>query len=192
MKQNGKKTGFAAGIKEAFRKFLVALKKNPQAIPLVVHTIAFCIYSLNLTAISDTTAKIYGANMGLCSFVAMLASILVYVCLFSAYPKRQKPNIPMIALIMVLYAVIIVADIMYLGRINEALTRAENTIQITDVTIYIWEAYFILQYHIAAVAVSAVLVVTEPLYAKLIKKIKTSIDVEGNGDLGAIELSAEE
>ena len=90
-------------MKEIIRKFLVSLKKNPQVIPLLAHTVAFGIFSLNLTAISNTTAKIYGPNMGLCSFVTMLLSILVYVCLFSAYPKRQKPNWIMIAMILVMY-----------------------------------------------------------------------------------------
>ena len=179
-------------MKEFIRKFLVALKKNPQVIPLLAHTVAFCIFSLNLTAISDTTAKIYGPHMGLCAFISMLFSILAYVCLFSAYPKRQKPNVPMIALILVLYVAVIFADYMYYGRIIAATTRTESPIQITQATFYILEAQYVMIQHIIAVVVSAVLVVTEPVYAKLLKKIKTSIEVEGNGSLGAIELSDEE
>ena len=70
-------------MKEMIRKFLVSLKKNPQVIPLLAHTVAFGIFSLNLTDISNTTAKIYGAHMGLCSFATMLFSILAYVCMFS-------------------------------------------------------------------------------------------------------------
>ena len=194
MKQNNK-TIFSrvkGHIKEAFRKFLVALKKNPQVIPLLAHTVAFCIFSLNLTAISNTTAKIYGANMGLCAFVSMLFSILAYVCLFSAYPKRKKPNVMMIALILVLYAAIIYADFYYYGRINAALTRENSPIQITQATFYILQAQYIMVEHIIAVAVSAVFVVLEPVFAKLLKKINTSIDVEDNGSLGAIDLSDEE
>ena len=53
-----------AWLKERVRKFFVALKKNPQAIPLVALCITFVQYSMNLTSISDTTAKIQGANMG--------------------------------------------------------------------------------------------------------------------------------
>jgi len=187
MKNNEKK--FFAEFK---RKFFVALKKNPQSIPLLAHTIAFCIFSLNLTAISNTTAKIYGAHMGLCAFVAMLFSILVYVCLFSAYPKRQRPNYVMIALILVLYAAISFADIYYFGRINEALTRELSPIKITEATSYISQAKTIMTAHIISIVVTAVLVVTEPVYAKMLKKINTSIDVEDNGALGAIELSDEE
>ena len=176
-------------MKEMIRKFLVSLKKNPQVIPLLAHTVAFGIFSLNLTAISNTTAKIYGPNMGLCSFATMLLSILVYVCLFSAYPKRQKPNWIMIAMILVMYAIIIFSDNFYSDRIWAAVKRPENPIAITD---YILTAFNLMSTHIAATIVSAVLVVTEPVYAKLLKKINTSIEVEDNGNLGAIDLSDEE
>lgn len=179
-------------MKEMIRKFLVSLKKNPQAIPLLAHTVAFCIFSLNLTAISNTTAKIYGPHMGLCSFASMLLSILVYVCLFSAYPKRKRPNWVMIAMILVMYAIVIFADNYYSNRIYIAVTREESPIAITDATMYINDAYLLMGRHITALVVSAILIVTEPIYAKLFKKINTSIEVEGNGDFGTIELSDEE
>jgi len=179
-------------MKEMIRKFLVSLKKNPQVIPLLAHTVAFCIYSLNLTAVSNTTAKIYGPHMGLCSFATMLLSILAYVCMFSAYPKRKKPNWIMIAMILVMYGITIFCDNFYSDRIWAAVKRPENPIEITEATMYINDAFNLMSTHIISVIVSAVLVVTEPLYAKLLKKINTSIEVEDNGDLGAIELSDEE
>ena len=179
-------------MKEMIRKFLVSLKKNPQVIPLLAHTVAFCIFSLNLTAVSNTTAKIYGPHMGLCSFAAMLCSILVYVCLFSAYPKRKKPNWVMIAMILVMYAIIIFADNFYSNRIWTAVKRPENPIVITEATMYINDAFNLMSTHITAIIISAVLIVTEPIYAKLLKKINTSIEIEDNGNLGAIELSDEE
>lgn len=179
-------------MKEMIRKFLVSLKKNPQVIPLLAHTVAFCIYSLNLTAVSNTTAKIYGPHMGLCSFATMLLSILAYVCMFSAYPKRKKPNWIMIAMILVMYGIIIFADNFYADRIWAAVKRPENPIEITEATMYINDAFKLMSTHITSVIVSAVLVVTEPLYAKLLKKINTSVEIEDNGDLGAIELSDEE
>jgi len=179
-------------MKEMIRKFLVSLKKNPQVIPLLAHTVAFCIYSLNLTAVSNTTAKIYGPHMGLCSFVTMLLSILAYVCMFSAYPKRKKPNWIMIAMILVMYGIIIFCDNFYSDRIWAAVKRPENPIEITEATMYINDAFNLMSTHIISVIVSAVLVVAEPIYAKLLKKINTSIEIEDNGDLGAIELSDEE
>jgi len=179
-------------MKEMIRKFLVSLKKNPQVIPLLAHTVAFGIYSLNLTAVSNTTAKIYGPHMGLCSFVTMLLSILAYVCMFSAYPKRKKPNWIMIVMILAMYGIIIFCDNFYADRIWAAVKRPENPIQITEATMYINDAFKLMSTHITSVIVSAVLVVTEPIYAKLLKKINTSVEIEDNGDLGAIELSDEE
>jgi len=179
-------------MKEMIRKFLVSLKKNPQVIPLLAHTVAFGIFSLNLTDLSNTTAKINLPHMGLCSFAAMLLSILAYVCLFSAYPKRKKPNWVMIAMILVMYAIIIFADNIYANQIWTAVKRKESPIAVTDTTMYILNAYNLMDTHVVATVVSAVLIVIEPIYAKLLKKINTSVEIEDNGDLGAIELSDEE
>ena len=179
-------------MKEMIRKFLVSLKKSPQVIPLLAHTVAFCIFSLNLTAISNTTAKVYGAHMGLCSFATMLLSILAYVCLFSAYPKRKKPNWIMIAMILVMYGIIIFCDNFYADRIWAAVKRLESPIVVDAQTMYINDAWKLMSTHITASIISAVLIVTEPIYAKLLKKINTSVEVEDNGNLGAIELSDEE
>ena len=52
-----------AGFKEFIRKRIVSLKRKPQMIALFVFAIAFVYYSLNLTKISNTTAKIQGTGM---------------------------------------------------------------------------------------------------------------------------------
>lgn len=192
MAENKKKSGFGAWIKEKIRKFLVALKKNPQVIPLLALTVSFVIFSFNLTDISNTTAKIYGPHMGLCAFVSMLLSILSYVCMFSAFPKRKKPNWLMVALLFVMYTIVIIADVCYYNSINNALTRPENPIVVTKSTFYILNAQYIMTVHITTVAITMVTVALEPVIAKLLKKIKTSIDVEDNGELGAIDIGDEE
>ena len=127
----GKKNSFGPVLKEMIRKLLVSLKRNPQIIPLIALTISLFIFTFNLTDISNTTAKIYGKHMGLCAFVSLLLSILSYVCMFSAYPKRKKPNLPLIVLMLVMYSIIIFADLYYYGRINAALTREVNPIVVT-------------------------------------------------------------
>lgn len=191
-KQNDKTTKSKGGVKEVIRKFLVSVKKNPQMLPLLALTVSFLVYSLNLTSISNTTAKIYGANMGLCSFVTMLFSMLSYVCMFSAYPKRKKPNIPLIFLMLLMYAAIIFADFYYYGRITAAVTRTDSPIQITQSTAYILKAKNVLTTHVVTTIITMVAVVVEPFYAKLIKKINTSVEVEDNGELGDIDLSDED
>jgi len=179
-----------AKLKEAVRRFFVFLKKNPNIIPLIALTVSFLIYSLNLTSVSNTTAKIYGLHMGLCSFVSMLFMILSFVCLLGAYPKRQKPKWVMIALATVMYLFVIAADVLYYTRIENALNRAENPIKITTSTLYIWEAQNLMITHIISVVVVIVLMYLEPVIEKLLKKIKTSIEVESN-EVTEIELSEE-
>ena len=79
---------------EFLRKKLVSLKRKPQMIALLVLAAAFVYYSLNLTMISNTTAKIQGAGMGLAGFATMLFSMLSLVCFLNAFPHRKKTNIP--------------------------------------------------------------------------------------------------
>lgn len=175
--------------KEFFRKALVSLKRNPQYIPLGALMVSFLVFSLNLTSISNTTAKIMLPNMGLCAFISMLFSLLSFVCMLSAFPKRQKPNLLLMILMIVMYGGVIFADYTYYTRIVEALTREENRLTITKSTIYIQEAQTVMIVHIVLVAITILTVVLEPLFAKLLKKINTSIEVEDNGEIGQIDLT---
>lgn len=177
---------------EFVRKMLVSLKKNPQLVPLFALTASFLVYSLNLTSISNTTAKIYGPHMGLCAFVAMLFSILSYVCMFSAYPKRQKPNKLMIGLMLAMYAVIIFADGYYFMRIQAALTRATSPIKITKATSYISTSKVVLIVHIVTIVITMACVVLEPVFAKMLKKINTSVEIEAAREIAEIDISDED
>lgn len=180
------------GAKEALRKFLVSLKRNPQFIPLAALTVGFLVYSLNLTDISNTTAKINLSNMGLCAFVSMLFSILSFICMLNAFPKRQKPNAFMIIVLYVLHLGILYADYTYLMRIFEAITRKDAPIKITEATKYIVNAEYILVAHMVFVVITMVCIALEPLFAKLLRKINTSVDVEDNGKIEEIELTDED
>jgi len=186
MSENAKKTG---GFKDFVRKQLVTLKKNPQFIPLVMLMASFILYSFNLTNMSDTTAKIQGSGMGLCQFCMMLFSLLSMVCMLNSFPKRKKPNYPMIALMFVMFAVIIYCDIHYSNAIIAALTRAESPIVLDTNTIYIANAYNMLNTFIIMIGITAALVVTLPIYSKWLKKINTSVDVEDNGNMAEIEIN---
>ena len=194
MKKNEKmKTPKTKGKRsEAVRKLLVSLKKNPQVIPLLALTISFLVFSLNLTSISNTTAKIYGAHMGLCAFVSMLFSILSYVCMFSAYPKRQKPNKLLITLMLLMYVVIIFADGYYYMRIVAALIRDVSPIVIKPATRYIATAQVVMIAHIVTIVITMVCVVLEPVFAKMLKKINTSIEIEENAKIADIDINDED
>lgn len=204
MKQNNQaampnseaKTGFfirtGRKLKEFFRKLLVSLKRSPQIISLIALAAAFLVYSLNLSSISNTTAKINTPNMGQCEFAGMLFSILAFVCILRAFPKRQKANKPMLVVFFLMMGILIFADAVYYTRIIEAITRTENPIVLDATNSYIVVAQNTVMTHIILIAVCVVLVATLPLYSKLLRKINTSIEVEGNGDMDVIDISGEE
>ena len=195
MKNNNNQNVFSrlgAWLKERVRKFFVALKKNPQSIPLVALGISFLQFSLNLTDISNTTAKIQGQGMGLSAFVSMLFMILSFVCMFNAYPKRKKPVYAMVGLMTVLYAAVIYADIHYIKCIDAALTREISPIVITKETEYIAMARDTLSLNIVLVAITVVCVLLEPVFATLLKKIKTSIEVESGRSIDSIDISSDD
>lgn len=176
------------GIKEIIRKFLVSLKRNPQFIPLAMALVAFIYYSFNLTDVSDTTAKIQGMGMGLSQFCIMLFSLLSLVCMLNSFPRRQKPNIPMIVLMYAMFGIIIFCDIHYGNMIMNALTRAESPIVLDLGTAYIASAYNMLRTHMVLIIITAVLVALLPVYSKLLKKINTSVQLEYSEDMAAIEI----
>ena len=180
------------GIKEVLRKYMVALKRSPQTIPLITLLIAFLIYSLNLSSVANTTARINGANMGQCEFVAMLFSILAFVVFLRAFPKRKKANIIMLVILGVMLALLVCVDVVYIRRIVVATTRAENKIVVDNNSLYINKAKSVVTTHVVFIAVTAFLLITLPFYSKAIRKIKTSIDVEGNENMAAIDISDDE
>ena len=134
-------------------------------------------------------AQIQGAGMGLCQFCIMLFSLLSIVCMLNAFPKRKKPVLPMVILLFVMFGIIIFADIHYSNGIMAALNRAESPIVLDVNTKYIADAYNMLRTFMVLIGITAGLVVTLPFYSKWIRKIKTSVEIEDNGDMAQIEIS---
>ena len=190
--QAGKKTGIGAVLSEMRRKFLVAIKRRPQMIPLAVLVIAFLFYSLNMSYISNTTAKIQSAGMGLAGFATMLFSMLSFMCFLNAFPYRKRVNVPMLVLMLVMFAIVLFADNFYINAIVRAVNRAENPIEVNDTTIYIDYALRYLRIHMIILVVDVVLIALLPVYSKLLRKINTSVDIGDNGQLGAIDISGED
>lgn len=183
------------GFKEFIRKFLVSLKRKPQNIAMFILLVGFVFFSLNLTSISDTTALINTDNMGQCEFAMMLFSILSFVVFLRAFPKRQKVKVPMLVLTFLFLGVVVFADLVYLSRISDALTREENRIVInyeTGQNLFIANAWSTLNVFLVFMGVVVVLLATLPLYSKLLRKINTSIDVEGNTNMTAVDISSDD
>ncbi len=165
------------GIKEFVRKTIVSLKRSPQNIPLAALAAAFVIYSLGLSAIADTTARINGANMGQCEFAAMLFSILAFVVFLRAFPRRKKADKVMLVILALMLTGLVSADAVYLTRITEATTRAADPIIVDRSSVYIVTAYNAVMAHSICVCVTAGLLLLMPLYSKAIRKINTSADL---------------
>ncbi|MCR4950070.1 MAG: hypothetical protein K6A40_01975 [Solobacterium sp.] len=183
---NNKKNG---GLKEVWRKILVALKRKPFNIPLVALVITFLYYALHLSSISNTTAKIQGTGMGLAGFCTMLFSILSYMAFINTFQYRKPVNKPMLVVLFAMFGIIAFADFFYLRQIYAAISREVNPIIVNSNTAYIAYAEYYLRMHLILLAVTIVLICLLPVYTKMLRKIKTSIEVEDNGSMGSIELS---
>jgi glucan phosphoethanolaminetransferase (alkaline phosphatase superfamily) len=180
------------GPREFFRKFLVSLKRKPHMIPLVVLAFAFIWYSFNLTQVSNTTSLINGPHMGLSEFATMLFSALSLVCFLNAFPHRKKVNIPMLCLMFIMVGIIIYCDIYYGGRITNAITRADNPIDPTGANSYITAAQNMLKVHQIILIIGAALTALLPVYAPLLRKVNTSIEVAENDEMGALDLRGQD
>ena len=173
---------------EFIRKFIVALKRKPQNIALVAVIVSFVWYSFNLTVISFTTTRLQGNNMGLTGFAIMLFSTLAIVCCLNAFPYRKKVNKPMLILLFVMIGIVLFCDIHYLNCIADKLASGI----ITEASLpEVVQARNVMRVHIILLAVSAFLIMTLPVYRKALRKINTSVEIEGNGEMGAIDISGE-
>ena len=179
-------------LKEMVRKFIVSLKRRPQMIPLAAFVIAFLIYTLNLSQVSNTTAKLQSAGMGLAGFAVMLFSMLSMVSFMNAFPYRKPVNKPMLILMFVMNAIIIAADVFYINAVNAVQSNPDTAVKIDLSTAYIEYARYYLTVHIVILAVAIVLTALLPVYSKLLRKINTNIEVEGNTDMGAIDLAGDD
>lgn len=186
------------GAKEFFRKRIVGLKRRPQNLAILVHVVALVLVTFNQTKISNTTATLQLSFMGLSYFVSLLLSILGFVCLFNSFPKRQKPNWVMLGLFFAMLAIIIFCDIVYytktsqgiINRINEYSTADERQ-EFMEKFSYYYEVKSLMIAHIILVAVAGLLTGFAPLLGKLFRRINTSVNVEDNGDMDAIEVDGD-
>ena len=188
---NNEKLGFVGGLKEFSRKRIVALKHKPQTIPMIMLVITFLYYSLNLTSISDATASVNKTPMGLCGFITMLFSMLAIVCFMNSFPSRKPVNKPMLILMFVMMGAVLVADVIYLMTIVEAVTGPVKALKITpDKVVLMNKALQTLWVHGILILVSLVMVALMPIYSKLIRKIDTSIEVAAGEDMAGLSVSS--
>jgi hypothetical protein len=165
---------FSAGAKEFFRKRAVGLKRSTHIIPLFLTLIASVCYLLWLRTFSITVIADLDAEwLGFCVFVNNLFSILILALFLSAFPKRKKPNVVMLVLLFVFFAIMITCDVVYYCIYSNYLaTRVMSTEAAQTLT------YSIV--HIILLAIAAISLATLPLYKKAIMKINTRKEIASN------------
>lgn len=186
-KSSRKGMSFFGRVKEFFRKLVVALKRKPQTIPLLVLAAAFVLYSFNLTSISKTTARINFAGMGLAEFCTMLFSLLSFVCFLNAFPHRKKPNLVMLLMMFGMLMILIFCDIFYIVQIVRSLATNQDNRTIE----YILKAKKMLIGHAIVLVIGAVLTALVPVIRKLLSLINTNPELEEAQRMDNLVLSEE-
>lgn len=200
------KISLGASLRERYRKILVSVKRKPHLIPLFIMGFSFMWYSLQLTTVSNATATINGAGMGLCGFVTMLFSVLGLVCFGYAFPHRKPVNKVMLTVMTVMFLAVIYADYRYLSTIriwvyNEFAFASASTI-VNDLSIFearqvsrIQTKHMInrmLTVHMILVGVGLIMTALLPFYSKLIKRINTTVKVAENDDMTSLDLAGDD
>ena len=165
-----------AAVKEWCRKRVVALKVKPQIIPLVILVITSVTFMLALHSVGIAINASFSAAetkaTGICSFITTLLSLLVLVSFLNAFPKRKKPNIFFIVLVFVMIAGIVACDVVYYVQMSNFMKAKP------DLSAEVEPAQPYIMAHLIMLGISALSFALLPLYAKLIRKINTSIKLE--------------
>lgn len=162
-------------MKEWFRKKIVSLKRNPNYIPLIMIIVSCLAYNLKLTSYSDAIAVINSKGMGVCLFITSLSSFLSIITFLTAFPRREKPKIASIVLVVFFLVASIVCEAILRYMIMYGVTYRENPVPVNAA---ILSAYNMTMVHIILLSISILLIVTMPLYHKLLLKINTSLKTD--------------
>lgn len=174
-KKEKKPLKFGAKVKEFFRKRLVSLKVNTHIIPLVFMVITMLVLNLNLTKFSNSTALINIPGMGFLTFVIVLCSYLSIITYLSAHPRHQKTKLFSIIITIVMLVASIVCDAIYHYYIRYGTVIKEGAVDPTKYTVI---ASNVCVVHIVLLSISIILIVTLPLYKKLLNKINTKVETD--------------
>lgn len=171
---------FKAGLKEWFRKRVVALKVKPQTIPLIIMVITTVYFMLVLFTISKavdlSSEDSHTKAVGICTFITTLLSLLYLVSFLNAFPKRKKPNIFFIVLVFVMIAGQFACDLVYYLQMDACIKAIQKVGSEMDLACRAAQPYVI--GHIVLLGLSAIVFALLPVYSKLIRKIDTSVKLE--------------
>lgn len=174
------KEPFSAKLKEWWRKKVVALKRKPQTIPLILLLICSVFYLLCLQNFSATLNSMPFNMGGFSIFVNTLFSILILVLFLNTFPKNKKMNKVMLVLMCAFFVCLVVFDIVFIVNFNVALDVENNAAPI-DYTKrpYLAKVVPLTIAHLVLLGIFAVAFALLPVYTKLIRNVDTSIKLEG-------------
>lgn len=186
------KEPFSAKLKEWWRKKIVALKRKPQTIPLILLLITSVFYLLCLQTYSETLNTMPFKMGGFSIFINTLFSILILVLFLNTFPKNKKMNIVMLVLVCVFFACLVVFDIVLIMNFYVALD-VENAASPIDYAArpYLAKVVPLTIVHLVLLGIFALAFALMPVYAKLIRKIDTSKQIEGGQLKEAIDTEDE-
>ena len=185
-KKSGKADG---GFKEWFRKLIVKLKRKTQLIPLVLTLITSFVFLCMIGTFSQFIQKNPGiSSVGVCMFVATLASILVLPLFLNAFPKNKKPVIAFVVAVFVVFALIIAMDVVFIVNMQQFVKKYVNDV---STLAFYNETQLSLIVHIVLVGICVVAFALLPVYKKAINKINTKKVVSSNDFSDEIDTSAE-
>ncbi len=201
----------AGGFKEWGRKKIVNIKRKPQNIALLYFAIVTVYNLLTLTVYSEAIIM-YAKDVewvGLMVFINTLFSILMLVAYMNTFPKLKKPgsktvltltesgiklhiNIIMLVVTIVMIVCMIVCEGVYYNLMNaNYIEQYVNKPDMagTEAAILIKNSLTFSVTHIILLGVGLVLLLTLPLYRKLIMKINTRKELESTAEsMKAIEI----
>lgn len=185
------KPSAGAKFKEWCRKRIVALKRQPQIIPLIVLLAASVFLMFAMFPISRAAYSVREqpqcASTGICLFVSSLLSLLVLVSFLNSFPKRKKPNVIFICVVYLMVGAMIGFDLWYYMQIENCIAGlSSDTLKLSA-----GDGQIFMIVHIILLGIFAVVFALLPVYSRLINKIDTSIKVESataNMQAGQIDI----
>lgn len=188
---NNNKSASSRKLHNEITKKIVALKRGPQIIPLVLLSLSCIVYTFNLTAHSNAAIYVSNQYIALLVFILTLFSILAIFSYVNAYTKGKR-NLPMFIVCLIMVFSQIGLDVLcYSIYMNEIMVLG------TPLTIDVAKAINGTVAHLVFLVISALAVIFLPAYHKLILKIPVQIeDEEGDNiddnDAGEIESEDDE
>ena len=174
---NNAKSASNAKLHNEITKKIVALKRGPQIIPLVLLSISCVVYTFNLTAHSNAAIYISNQYIALLMFIITLFSILAIFSYVNAYPKGKRFLPMFIVCLLMVFSQIGLDALCYTIYMNEIMVLG------TPLTVDVANAINGTVAHLIFLVISALAIIFLPAYHKLILKIPVKIEDEESDNM---------